>query len=76
IATLMKGQQLEVVDALDLTYVKVCWGKLYIYVEKLKVKFINTFAYKNMGKDNAMKNEYFILIFANSEIFDHMAKTL
>ncbi|WP_068983706.1 polysaccharide deacetylase family protein [Lysinibacillus xylanilyticus] len=76
IATLLKGQQLEVVDAQDPTYVKVRWGKSYIYAEKSKVKFINTPAYKNMGKDNAMKNEYLIPISANSEIYDYTAKPL
>ncbi|MDM5249431.1 polysaccharide deacetylase family protein [Lysinibacillus sp. G4S2] len=76
IATLMKGQQLEIVDALDPTYVKVRWGKTYLYAEKSMVKFINTPAYKNTGKDNAMINEYFIPISANSELYDHSSKTL
>lgn len=76
IATLMKGQQLEVVDLMDPTYVQVRWGKSYIYAEKSKVKFLNTPSYKNVGKDNAMKNEYFIPVSANSEIYDKSTKTL
>ncbi|WP_053484761.1 polysaccharide deacetylase family protein [Lysinibacillus sp. FJAT-14745] len=76
IATLMKGQQLEVVESMDPTYVQVRWGKSFIYAEKSKVKFLNTPSYKNVGKDNTMKNEYFIPISANSEIFDKTTKTL
>jgi len=76
IATLMKGQQLEVVDSMDPTYVQVRWGKAYVYAEKSKVKFLNTPSYKNVGKDNAMKNEYFIPVSANSEIYDKSSKML
>ncbi|MEY9975398.1 polysaccharide deacetylase family protein [Lysinibacillus sp. RC79] len=76
IATLMKGQQLEVVESMDPTYVQVRWGKSYIYAEKSKVKFLNTPSYKNVGKDNTMKNEYFIPISANSEIYDKKTKAL
>lgn len=70
IATLLKGQQLKVVNAEDPTYVKVQWGKTFVYVEKTKVKFVNTPSYKNIGKDSAVKNQYFIPISGNSEIYD------
>ncbi len=76
IATLLKGQQLEVVDSMDPTYVKVRWGKSYVYAEKSKVKFVNTPAYKNVGKDSTMKNQYFIPTSPNSELYDNSAKTL
>lgn len=76
IATLMKGQQLEVVDSMDPMYVQVRWGKSYVYAEKSKVKFLNTPSYKNVGKDNAMKNEYFIPTSANSEIYDNKTKAM
>ncbi|MGG2055775.1 polysaccharide deacetylase family protein [Lysinibacillus pakistanensis] len=76
IALLLKGQQLEVVDASDETYVKVRWGQTYLYAEKNKLKLMNTPSYKNIGKDHAVKNEYFIPISANSEIYDCTNKTL
>ena len=76
IATLLKGQQLKVENAEDPTYVKVRWGKTFVYVEKSKVKFVNTPSYKNVGKDSAVKNEYFIPISGNSEIYDNSAGKL
>lgn len=76
IALLLKGQQLEVVDASDETYVEVRWGQTFLYVEKDKIKLMNTPSYKNIGKDHAVKNEYFIPISANSEIYDCTNKAL
>ena len=70
IATLLKGQQLKVENAEDSEYVKVSWGKTFVYAEKSKVKFVNTPSYKNVGKDSAVKNQYFIPISGNSEIYD------
>lgn len=76
IATLNKGQQLEVAGVGDETYVQVRWGKTFVYAEKTKVKFVNTPTYKNIGKDNAVKNQYFIPISGNSEIYDRSANKL
>ena len=76
IATLLKGQQLKVENADDPTYVKVRWGKTFVYVEKSKVKFVNTPSYKNIGNDSAVKNEYFIPTSGNSEIYDRTSGTL
>lgn len=70
IATLLKGQQLKVENAEDPTYVKVRWGKTFVYAEKSKVKFVNAPSYKNVGNDNAVKNQYFIPVSGNSEIYD------
>lgn len=70
IATLLKGQQLKVENSEDPTYVKVRWGKTFVYVEKSKVRFVNTPSYKNVGIDSAVKNQYFIPISGNSEMYD------
>ncbi|MFY0517331.1 polysaccharide deacetylase family protein [Lysinibacillus sp. UGB7] len=76
IATLLKGQQLEVTNAEDATYVQVRWGKTFVYAERSKVKFVHTPAYKNIGKDNAVQNQYFIPISANSDIYDRSSGKL
>ncbi len=76
IATLLKGQQLEVTNAEDATYVQVRWGKTFVYAERSKVKFVHTPAYKNIGKDNAVQNQYFIPISANSDIYDRSSDKL
>lgn len=76
IATLLKGQQLKVENAEDSKYVKVSWGKTFVYAEKSKVKFVNTPSYKNVGKDSAVKNQYFIPISSNSEIYDRSSGKL
>ncbi|MGE6516726.1 polysaccharide deacetylase family protein [Lysinibacillus sphaericus] len=76
IATLLKGQQLEVTNAEDATYVQVRWGKTFVYAERSKVKFVHTPAYKNIGKDNVVQNQYFIPISANSDIYDRSSGKL
>ncbi|QDP99501.1 polysaccharide deacetylase family protein [Lysinibacillus fusiformis] len=76
IATLLKGQQLEVTNAEDATYVQVRWGKTFVYAEKSKVKFVHTPAYKNIGKDNAVQNQYFIPISGNNDIYDRSSGSL
>lgn len=70
IATLLKGQQLKVENADDPTYVKVRWGKTFVYAEKSKVKFVNTPSYNNIGMDSEVKKQHFIPISGNSEIYD------
>lgn len=76
IATLLKGQQLKVENAEDSTYVKVPWGKTFVYVEKSKVKFVSTPSYKNSAIDSTVKNQTFIPISGNSEIYDHSSGKL
>ncbi|MCS1383814.1 polysaccharide deacetylase family protein [Lysinibacillus sphaericus] len=76
IATLLKGQQLEIANVIDEMYVQVRWGKTFLYVEKSKIKFVNTPSFKNSGNDNAVKNQYFIPISGNNEIYDRTAKKL
>ncbi len=76
IATLLKGQQLEVTNAEDATYVQVRWGKTFVYAEKSKVKFVHTPAYNNIGKDNAVQNQYFIPISGNGDIYDRSSGSL
>lgn len=76
IATLLKGQQLKVESTDDPTYVKVRWGNTFVYVEKSKVKYVHTPSYKNTGNDRAVKNQYFIPISGNSEIYDRSSGKL
>lgn len=70
IATLMKGQQVSVIDSSDAKYVKLRWGKTYLYAEKSKVKFVKSPAYKNVGNDQSVKNQYFIPTKSNSYVYD------
>jgi len=76
IATLLKGQQLEIANVIDEMYVQVRWGNTFLYVEKSKIKFVNTPSFKNSGNDNAVKNQYFIPISGNNEIYDRTANKL
>ena len=76
VATLVKGQQLKVENAEDSTYVKVPWGKTFVYVEKSKVKFVSTPSFKNNANDSAVKNQTFIPISKNSEIYDQTSGKL
>lgn len=76
IATLLKGQQLEVTNTEDATYVQVRWGKTFVYAEKSKVKFVHTPAYKNLGNDKAVQNKYFIPISENNDIYDRSSGSL
>lgn len=76
IATLLKGQQLEIANVIDEMYVQVRWGNTFLYVEKTKIKFVNTPSFKNSGNDNAVKNQYFIPISGNNEIYDRTANKL
>lgn len=76
IATLLKGQQLEIANVIDEMYVQVRWGNTFLYVEKSKIKFVNTPSFKNSGNDNAVKNQYFIPVSGNNEIYDRTANKL
>ncbi|GLC88501.1 polysaccharide deacetylase family protein [Lysinibacillus piscis] len=76
IATLLKGQQLEVVDTTDDTFIQVRWGQTFVYAEKSKVQLISDPIYRNSGKDQAVKNQYFIPTSVNSEVYDRTAGTL
>lgn len=76
IATLLKGQQLEIANVIDEMYVQVRWGNTFLYVEKSKIKFVNKPSFKNSGNDNAVKNQYFIPVSGNNEIYDRTANKL